>query len=211
MIEGLYDSKKMDLSELVTIQAGYPFRGAIRDIPSGDAAVVQAKDISDLGEFLDENLIITDLTGKRDADWLMQGDVLFSAKGAKHVACYIDKSLEKTTSSPSLFLLRLKPEYQNKINSQFLAWQINQQPVQDYFYRCAEGSLQISIRKAVLAATPILLPKLKTQCTIAMLYSASIREDNLYKELKNNRQQQFSAISNRLIRNTVAPLNDNNG
>jgi hypothetical protein len=47
---------------------------------------VQAKDISELGVLCCDDLIVTELSGKREADWLKQGDILFIAKGAKHVA-----------------------------------------------------------------------------------------------------------------------------
>lgn len=190
------------LSECVTIQAGYPFRGAIRDIPTGSVRAVQAKDISPLGELQTSDLIVTDLTGKRDADWLQQGDILFSAKGSKHLACYVHEDLEMTTCAPSLFLLRVKPEWKQKVNPQFLTWQLNQQPIQMYFKRSAEGSFQISIRKPMLAATSIALPELSKQNIIAKLYEASIKENALLHKLINNRQQQLNTIATDLIKNS---------
>ena len=189
---------KMTLSDFLTIQAGYPFRGAIRAIPNGNVKVVQAKDISILGELREDNLITTELTGKRDADWLQFGDLLFIAKGAKHTTCYIDKDLDNTTCAPSLFLLRIKSEWKNRVNSLFITWQLNQSLAQNYFKRSAEGSFQISIRKPVLAATPIVLPGITTQNTIAKLYTASIKENALLHQLINNRQQQLNAIANNL-------------
>jgi len=200
---------EMTLSDLLTIQAGYPFRGSIRDIPSGSAKAVQAKDISELGELRDNNLIVTELTGKRDADWLQRGDLLFIAKGAKHTACYIDKDLDNTTCAPSLFLLRVKPEWKSRVNPQFITWQLNQAPVQNYFKRSAEGSFQISIRKPVLAATPIALPDIATQNTIAKLYAASIKENALLHQLIHNRQQQLNAIASDLIKHSgpIGPIN----
>lgn len=188
------------LSECVTIQAGYPFRGAIRDIRSGSVRAVQAKDISPLGELQTNDLILTELTGKRDADWLQHGDILFSAKGSKHLACYVHEALDMTTCAPSLFLLRVKPEWEEKVNPQFLTWQLNQLPAQTYFKRSAEGSFQISIRKPVLAATPIALPKLCKQNIIAKLYEASIQENALLYKLINNRQQQLNAIATDLLK-----------
>ena len=188
------------LSELMTIQAGYPFRGAIREIPSCNVKTVQAKDISELGELRENNLIVTDLTGKRDADYLQQGDLLFIAKCAKHTACYIEKDLNNTTSAPSL--LRIKPEWKGLINAQYIAWQLNQTPIQNHFKRSAEGSFKISIRKPILAATPIVLPDIATQNTIAKLYAASIKENALLHQLINNRQQQFNAIATDLMKNS---------
>jgi restriction endonuclease S subunit len=190
------------LSELVTIQAGYPFRGSIRDVPSGGVKVVQAKDISELGELRADNLITTDLTGKRNADWLQQGNLLFIGKGSKNVACCIDNELSNTTCAPSLFLLRIKLKWKNLVNPQFLAWQLNQTPTQNYFKRGSEGSYQINIRKAVLAATPIVLPEVAEQNIIAKLYAASIKENALLRKLIDNRQRQLSAIAADLIQHS---------
>ena len=168
--EGVFYSTQADsmrtvlhtpLSELVTIQAGYPFRGTIRERPNAQVKIVQAKDISDMGQLLTDELITTELTGKRAADWLQQGDILFINKGLRNLACYVAETMPQTTAAPSLFLLRVKPELQGKLNPEFLAWQLNQPPVQRYFNNNAEGSHQVSIRKPILAAAPIALPESK--------------------------------------------------
>ena len=199
MVKFVRSSKLVTLSELVVIQAGYPFRGAIQSIPTGSVKAVQAKDISELGELSCDDLIVTELSGKREADWLKQGDILFIGKGARHIACFVDKDLERTTCAPSLFLLHLKPRWLNLVDPLFIAWQLNQMPLQQYFQRSAEGSMQISIRKAVLASAPIALPDIQTQRTIAKLYSASLKENALLYKLINNRQQQLNAIATELM------------
>ena len=202
MNEVVRSSKLVTLSELVVIQAGYPFRGAIQNIPTGSVKAVQAKDISELGVLCCDDLIVTELSGKREADWLKQGDILFIAKGAKHVASFVDRDLERTTCAPSLFLLHIKPQWLDLVDPLFITWQLNQMPLQQYFQRSAEGSMQISIRKPVLAAAPIALPDLQTQRTIAKLYSASLKENELLYKLINNRQQQLNAIAAELMQST---------
>jgi hypothetical protein len=202
MTETVFSSNLVTLSELVIIQAGYPFRGAIQNIPTGSVKAVQAKDISELGVLCCDDLIVTELSGKREADWLKQGDILFIAKGAKHVASFVDRDLERTTCAPSLFLLHIKPQWLDLVDPLFIAWQLNQMPLQQYFQRSAEGSMQISIRKPVLAAAPISLPDLQTQRTIAKLYSASLKENELLYKLINNRQQQLNAIAAELMQST---------
>ena len=202
MNEVVRSSKFVTLSELVVIQAGYPFRGAIQSIPTGRVRAVQAKDISELGVLCCDDLIVTELSGKREADWLKQGDILFIAKGAKHVASFVDRDLERTTCAPSLFLLHIKPQWLDLVDPLFITWQLNQMPLQQYFQRSAEGSMQISIRKPVLAAAPIALPDLQTQRTIAKLYSASLKENELLYKLINNRQQQLNAIAAELMQST---------
>lgn len=202
MTETVFSSNLVTLSELVIIQAGYPFRGAIQNIPTGSVKAVQAKDISELGVLCCDDLIVTELSGKREADWLKQGDILFIAKGAKHVASFVDRDLERTTCAPSLFLLHIKPQWLDLVEPLFITWQLNQMPLQQYFQRSAEGSMQISIRKPVLAAAPISLPDLQIQRTIAKLYSASLKENELLYKLINNRQQQLNAIAAELMQST---------
>ncbi len=202
MTETVFSSNLVTLSELVIIQAGYPFRGAIQNIPTGSVKAVQAKDISELGVLCCDDLIVTELSGKREADWLKQGDILFIAKGAKHVASFVDRDLERTTCAPSLFLLHIKPQWLDLVDPLFITWQLNQMPLQQYFQRSAEGSMQISIRKPVLAAAPIALPDLQTQRTIAKLYHASLKENALLYKLINNRQQQLNAIATELMQST---------
>ena len=202
MTETVFSSNLVTLSELVIIQAGYQFRGAIQNIPTGSVKAVQAKDISELGVLCCDDLIVTELSGKREADWLKQGDILFIAKGAKHVASFVDRDLERTTCAPSLFLLHIKPQWLDLVDPLFITWQLNQMPLQQYFQRSAEGSMQISIRKPVLAAAPIALPDLQTQRTIAKLYHASLKENALLYKLINNRQQQLNAIAAELMQST---------
>ena len=202
MTETVFSSNLVTLSELVIIQAGYPFRGAIQNIPTGSVKAVQAKDISELGVLCCDDLIVTELSGKREADWLKQGDILFIAKGAKHVASFIDRDLERTTCAPSLFLLHIKPQWLDLVDPLFITWQLNQMPLQQYFQRSAEGSMQISIRKPVLAAAPISLPDLQIQRTIAKLYHASLKENALLYKLINNRQQQLNALAAELMQST---------
>jgi len=202
MTETVFSSNLVTLSELVIIQAGYPFRGAIQNIPTGSVKAVQAKDISELGVLCCDDLIVTELSGKREADWLKQGDILFIAKGARHVASFVDRDLERTTCAPSLFLLHIKPQWLDLVDPLFITWQLNQMPLQQYFQRSAEGSMQISIRKPVLAAAPIALPDLQTQRTIAKLYHASLKENALLYKLINNRQQQLNAIAAELMQST---------
>ncbi len=107
------------------------------------------------------------LTGRRAAVWLQEGDILFISKGLRHPACFVPQNLPLTTAAPSLFLLRVKLEYKGRLNLEFLVWQMNQLPIQRYLMNSAEGSRQINIRKAVLAATPVVLPDIETQNTIA--------------------------------------------
>jgi len=187
------------LSEVADIQAGHPFRGSIKHDENGTVSVVQAKDISDLGELLPNGLVKTETTGNKNPNWLQEGDILFIAKGLRNYACYISHDLEKTICAPSLFLIRVKRGARDHIDPLFLAWQLNQKPVQNYFRKSAEGSMQINIRKPVLADVELGIPSMREQHAIAKLYAASLKEHALLNKLINNRKQQLNAIAYGLI------------
>lgn len=196
----LLEAVQKRLSELITIKAGYPFRGALKEIVGGGVRVIQAKDISDLGELIPETAIETELTGKRQADFLQKGDVLFISKGQRIIACYVEQDWPNVTCSPSLFILRTNAQWNNKLNMQFIAWQLNQAPAQSYFKKTAEGTNQISIRKQSLADLVIGVPSLDKQKLIAKLYQDTLAEHNALQALINNRKQQNNLIAADLLR-----------
>ncbi len=193
-------SSRYKLSELVDIKAGYPFRGALKEVLDGGVRAVQTRDISEFGELMLDSMIETELTGKRQPDWLTKEDVLFISKGLRNIACYISDDLESVTCSPSLFILQAKPEWRDKLNMQFLTWQINQAPAQNYLKRTAEGTNQISIRKQTLAETELGVPSIEQQNRIARFYEASINEHHNLQRLIENRKQQMNIIATDLLR-----------
>jgi restriction endonuclease S subunit len=157
---------------------------------------VQPRDINHYGQLQTTNLVTTELPGKREADFLQAGDILFINKGTRNIACCVTSVMENTTLSPALLLLRLKPEYKTKVNSLFLTWQLNSLTLQNYFKRHAEGSLQLGIRASILAKAPIMLPTINKQQTIAKLYQANLKQQQLLAALVANNKQQLQAIDN---------------
>lgn len=196
----MINSRQYRLAELVTIKAGYPFRGALKKVSGGGVFVIQAKDISNMGELNLEGAIETKLTGRRKPDWLKEDDVLFISKGQRIVASYVAQDLPNFTCSPSLFILQSNTKWQDKINMQFIAWQLNQAPAQNYFRRTAEGSAQINIRKQTLGDLIVGVPPLEKQITLAKLYQATVDEHKLLTQLINNRTQQNSLIAADILR-----------
>lgn len=186
------------LSEVVTIKAGYPFRGSLKEVIGGGVRVIQAKDISDLGELIPETAIETELTGKRQADFLQKDDVLFISKGQRIIACHIEQDFPFYTCAPSLFILRPNKAWLGKLNMQFIAWFLNQTLAQNYFKKTAEGSTQINIRKQVLADLTIGVPPLKQQNFIALLYVDSIHEHKVLELLIQNQKRQMNIIATEL-------------
>jgi len=187
------------LCDITDIRPGYPFRGSIISTPSATTYAVQVRDINEFGAIDTEQLITTQLTGKKQPDYLKEGDILFVAKGAKHFATYVQQLPEQSVCSPHFFIVRIQPQYEGKVLPEFISWQLNQSSAQRYFINSAEGSLYVSIRRKILEDTPITVPSLATQQRIVALYRAAVKEQKALQQLIANRQQQLNVIAHDLF------------
>ncbi len=185
------------LGDVADIRPGYPFRGAIEEIPGGEAAVVQIKNV-DAARGIDwAALVRTRLAGRRAPDWLRQGDIVFTARGNRNAAAAVEDVPVKAVSAPHLFVIRVRtPE---RALPEFIAWLMNQPDAQRYFAQSATGSYITSIRKQVLAQLPLKLPSLEKQQLIVRLDRAARRERQLLEALIENRQQQLNLVAQGLM------------
>ncbi len=190
---------KSKLCDIAEIRAGHPFRGTITPVEDAATPVVQVRDVDSFGEINTKKLVRTELTGRKQPDWLQQGDILFVAKGAKHFASCVLELPEKSVCSPHFFIVRIKEEHTATVLPEFISWQLNQLPAQQYFKSTAEGTLYVSIRRKILEDTPISLPSLEKQRQLMALYRASINEHKVLQQLIENRQQQMNTIARDLL------------
>jgi hypothetical protein len=185
------------LADMAEISPGYPFRGRVPERPAGRVRVVQMRDITDEGGVDWRGAARTDLPGKRKPDWLQPGDVLFLHRGRRNLAVCLESVPGPAVSSPHFFLLRVKPKA--GLLPRFLAWQMNQAPARRYFEASAEGTYQLSIRRAVLEELPVKAPDLSTQERIIRLAETAQREKALYQSLMDNREQALAAVAQDIL------------
>lgn len=189
----LDEAYQTELRALADIRQGHPFRGALVETPGGPVAVVQTKDVSPAGLRSREALIRTEIRGRKEPDWLREGDLLFTARGASNYACVVTGLPEHAVCTPHLYVLRLKEHGQ--VLPAFLAWQINQGPVQRYLAHAAEGSSQLSIRRPVLEAVPIKVPPMAKQQAIVALAKLAAAEQHVLQSLLRNRDRELAALA----------------
>ena len=182
-----------DLASLAVVRAGYPFRGAISDVRGGTVGVVQMKDVAPTGGVDWSGVIKTDLAGRSTPDWLESDDILFVSRGNRFFAVCLDKPPLPAVCSPHFFHLRVRSAAQ--VLPRFLAWQINQPPLQRKLQAAAEGSSQLSIRRPELEALLISLPTFEDQERIVRLADTASRERSLLQALIRNREQHLEAIA----------------
>ncbi|KZY65924.1 hypothetical protein A3735_07575 [Oleiphilus sp. HI0061] len=188
---------RVKLSDICTVKAGHPFRGKIPEQPEGDALAVQIRDVSDDGDILWDQVIHTDIKGRKSPDWLRDGHVLFIARGQKNNAALVVNAPSKVVCAPHFFLLEVRDEA--VIAPSFLAWQLNQADSQRYFAIAAQGTAQVNVTRAHLEATTITVPPMDKQVTIVKLYQAAIAEKKLHMAFIENRAKQLTAIAHEIM------------
>lgn len=189
----------MKLKQVATINAGYPFRGKIPEVLGSAVVVVQMKDVSLTEGIRWSDCIETELTGKREPNYLTTVDILVAARGSNNYAIQVGQLLAATgkqaVAAPHFFVVSLKKK---DILPEFMVWLLNQEPVQRYFEQNAEGSFTKSIRRSVLEEAPVVVPPLAMQRAIIAMSNTLNEEQRLIKRLVNNGERLMGVIANGL-------------
>lgn len=184
------------LSDFVELRAGHPFRGSVPEVADGNAYALQMRDVSPEAGVAWGGLVRTELDTRKSPDWLQRGDVVFTARGARNYALCMDEVLLPTVCSQYFFLLRVKSSPLTLVLlPEFLAWQINRAPAQRYLASNAEGSDQLSIRRGVLEALPLVVPSIEKQQRVVALANAARRERQVLENLIRNGEKQLDALA----------------
>ncbi len=154
------------------------------------------KDVSAEQGVLWDQIIETEITGKKQPDWLLKGDVLFAARGSRNYAVLVDQSMQHVVSAPQFYILRIK---EPSILPEFLVWQLNQKPLQNYFIRAAEGTVTKSVRRPILENALVSIPSLEKQNQILNVYKTLLKEKKLYSDLIRNADKLMNSIASELV------------
>lgn len=183
----------VNLKDLATVAAGYPFRSAIRDEPGGDIFVVQMRNTAVVSGVDWASAAQIKLPEKRPMRWLEDGDVIFAARGANNYAVHIERPPERAVCSPHFFVLTGVDN--TRALPAFIAWQINQKFVQKQLDASATGSHIRNIRRQALETLRLAIPSIENQSAIVEFAKAANTERLLFERLVSNRQQQLDALA----------------
>lgn len=184
------------LSEIASISLGYSFRGAIESTASSSTRVIQMNDIKQDCNIDWDSLTKTELPGKKMPQWLREGDIIFVARGYNNIAIHLSDVPEECVCSPHFFVISINDP---NFDPAFVAWQINQHPIQQWFNTVAAGAAQRSIpikeiRNLAMKTIPI-----AEQKKVVALHQSCIREKQLYLNLIENREQTMFSISQAVL------------
>jgi restriction endonuclease S subunit len=186
-------AKNYKLKEITTssgLFSGFTFRGKVHNEPNGDVRVIQLKNLNDDYTGINDDCIFVESKNIKPKFILNDGDILFASKGANNYAVvYHKEDNTPTIASSSLFVIQVN---RNIAIPDYVAWYINQPPVQRHFEQSQEGTYTMSINRKSLEESPIKIPSLKEQENIAKLVKLSQKEQHIYNrlaELKQNLTQ----------------------
>jgi restriction endonuclease S subunit len=176
------------------LSSGYSFRGKITNQPDGDLKIIQMKDINYDYTTIQNTCTYINSDKIKDKYHLNSGDILFTGKGANNFALvYKDIDEIPTIASSALFVIKVD---KSKANPNFIAWYINQSPVQNYLKTNEAGTYVTNVNKKTVLNIPILLPNLEMQNKISLIASLHLREKQLTREISSQRN---TLISHQLI------------
>ncbi len=191
-------AQKETLSNITSIVAGHPFRGKIEPIEGAKTVVVQMRDTSASGVDW-TSCVRTEVSGRREPDWLRPGDIIFPARGNVSLAVLIDESIGslQAVAAPHFFLLRVT---QSDVLPAYLAWWLNQEPSQRHLEQNSQSSTLVrNIARPVLEATPVILPPLPRQEHIVGLANAMQREEDFLHRLRQTNQKIMTGLARDLL------------
>ena len=192
----LMKERILKLINAVTVSSGHPFRGKIPEKTGSGIHAIQMKDVSPEGGVCWDSVIETELFGKKQPDWLVQGDILFAARGSYNYAVLIEETDKQAICAPHFYILRVITP---SLLPAFLVWQLNQRPLQKYLDSAAEGSVTKSIRRSILEQAEITVPPLDIQRKILGLHQTMLQEKKLYAELISNADKFMHALASDLM------------
>ena len=164
------------ISDFSTILSGYSFRGAMRNDPSGDTRIVQAKDVRGSVHLTPEKLSKIHMTYLGDR-LLMEDDVILSARGA-FIASVVNFS-ERAIATSSVYIIRPDKE---KALPLYLAIYLNSLSGQNLLKRYETASTISTILIRDLRNIRIPLPAIEYQKEIISLYNNINTQKNLLEK-----------------------------
>ena len=155
--------------------------------------VVQMKDV-DIWEGIRWDTVVETKPHTTTAlDWIKVGDILLISRGLSTHAIYVeDIPYESVLAAPHFYLISVDNP---GINPEFLAWQINQKPCQDYLRRTSEGSTTKSIRRDLANKIPIVIPPLEEQEQIVKVHRCIRNERTLARRLIENGEHLMAGLA----------------
>lgn len=178
--------------------SGFSFRTKVENDPKGDLHVIQMKDLENNYSSIKPDLIKVSSEKISSKFFLQKGDVLFIAKGSNNYALEYNLELKKAIAASAFFIIR--PD-QTRVVPAYLAWYINQPPVQQYLKENMAGTYIPNINKGTIEGITVALPPIDIQRKIVTVDNLKKREKLLMSLIMEKRELGVSAALLDIVNN----------
>ncbi|MUI55161.1 restriction endonuclease subunit S [Aliivibrio fischeri] len=185
--------------QLATRYVPYSFRSRIEATTNG-VRVIQPKDIKD-EQIQWESVITTELSSKKEPEYLQDGDLLILSKGLKQQAIVFksDDSQQKTICSNMYHHYRVN---RDDVNPHYLAFFLNHNSrIKNQIEVGAKASIGVKVySRETIEDLQIPIPSKKEQDTIVALHDNIKQQQQHYQELMDSNQAMLSSIASQLTK-----------
>ena len=187
------DANVTPLKSLARISAGYPLRVSAAALAEGDVHFLQLQHVDTESDIEWAQVPKVELPSERGHAWLSDDDVVFAARGTRTFAYSLKNTPKHAVCAPQFFVI--SPSQRAAILPEYLAWQINQRPCQEYLAERATGATIPNVRRQVLEEMPITVPSISAQRTFVAFWRSAREERAVLNRLIQNRKQQLEALA----------------
>lgn len=199
--------KVVKLSDIAEVRTGFTFREKVEELQTGNAHIVQIKDVRSLREqtysqsLYSDDLPRINMPAKINVP-LNIGSVLLPSRGEYYRAFYFlgrrDKSLDLPVIASSQFLILLPKT--EELLPEYLCWYLNQPTTQHELSNKSQGSNISMLTVTKVSSLEIELPSLEKQKQIIQLNYIWEQEQALTQKLLQNREQMMRGMFQQLLK-----------
>lgn len=183
--------QNISIRACANVQSGYSVKTKVIHDPAGTHQVVIAKHLMENEPYIyrpDHELRIS--PARPAGSYLLQpGDILFMSRGMKNIATQLLSFPQPAIAPSTFFVLRSK----KNIYPPFLAWIINQEPVQAEISELRTGAGTPMIPRKEFTEVVIPVPPLNIQEKIVELDNLMRKEQSLLQRLAEKRKKLVAA------------------
>ncbi|WP_291527860.1 restriction endonuclease subunit S [Bacteroides sp. UBA939] len=181
------------IQDIATIRSG----AYIKEVPEGVVCYLQVSDFNRTeGKFLLPKPTL-EFNSKIESHLMLEGDLIFAAKGASNFCTVFDERMGKAVASSSFLVIRITDR--TIITPDYLCWILNREDSLTFFKANAIGTSIPSIGKTLVEEFGIDIPTMQVQQKIIEIARLQRQEQKLYRQISDLRnkltQQQLIEIA----------------
>jgi restriction endonuclease S subunit len=171
------------IQNIATIRSG----AYIKEVPDGNVCYLQVNNFSRIeNKFLLPKPTL-ELNNKTENHLLMEGDIVFAAKGTSNFCAVFHEEMGKVVASSSFLVVKVIDR--TIIMPDYLCWILNREDTHTFFKVNAIGSSIPSIGKTLLEDYEISIPSIQVQKKVVEVSLLQQQEQRLYGQISSLRNK----------------------